>query len=294
VEILVNDRQIDFTLEDENTVCEVLEGLDTWLDGQGWVASAVRINGKTLDQEDGKRQINEIGRIEVEAVRSSDLPREHLTTLHRYLSLLVGALADGKDGAAREVLAEYPYIRKSLSAFLADMLGDVGSNQFNKLDPALASLADDPSPAGRTGDEVLELLNYTIQLIQSRLREMEDPRRELAAVMGLVMGMLPDVREVPVQLQTGEDSAAMQTVIRFTELTMKMLRILPAAPDLRALTVDDQPVDDHIQGLNEMLGELTEAFVANDTVLVGDLLEYEIVERIEALVTAVNRQMEGA
>lgn len=291
--ILVNDEPIDFTLEGESTFSEVMDGISKWLREEGFVASAIRLNGRAVSAGSGSAPLGDIDRIEVEAVRARDVPREVLSTMNKYLSLLVQALSQRDDSAAREVLAEYRFVRDSLEGFLVEILGEVGREHFGKLDAALASLADAPQPASDVDDAVLGLLDRTIMMCQSRLRELEDPQRELSAVMGLVAGMLDEVRDVPVQLQTGKDSTAMQTVVRFTELIMKMLRLLSAAPRVQDIRIDDVSMDDHIQGLNSVLGELQEAFTAEDSILVGDLLEYEIVDRIESLITAVHEQLEN-
>lgn len=301
MQIYINEEPIDFTLEGEQTLAEVLGGVYSWLQKEGFIPSAVRINGRAVDPSAdlSHQSVDDIQRIDVEVVRSADLPRELLTTIHRYLALVHRTLSSGRSAganssaapreAAREALAEYGFVRDSLRGFLTEIMGQAGGEHFERLDTALAALADRSDPAAAVDNETMEALQRTIALCKTRLSELENPERELGAVMGLVHGMLDDVRDVPVQLQTGKDPEAMQTVVRFTELTAKMLRLLPSMPNLRTLVVDEKPIDDHIQGLNEILGELTEAFAAEDAILIGDLLEYEIVERIESLIDAVNR-----
>lgn len=299
MEIFINDKPVDFRLEGETTFGGVFEALGAWLQKEGYICSAVRLNGHAVDpaEEPSETPVAEIERIDVDVVKIGDLPKELLTTLHQYLSLVARTLERPSDSteappnaAAREALAEYAYVRTSLEHFLMDILGEPGRAHFERLDTALAALADRPDPASAIDDATKEALEQTISLCEARRHELENPERELAAVMGLVHGMLDSVRDVPVQLQTGKNPEAMQTVVRFTELTAKMLRLLPTVPNLRTLVVDEAPVDEHIQGLNQILNELTEAFAAEDAILVGDLLEYEIVERIEALIGAVQNQ----
>lgn len=301
MQIYINEEPIDFTLEGERTFAEVLGEVYSWLQKEGFIPSAVRLDGRAVDPsaDQSQRPIDDIRRIDVEVVRSADLPRELLATVHRYLTLVHRTLSHDQSSAessndvvqeaAREALAEYRFVRDSLRGFLTDILGPSGGDHFERLDTALAALADRSDPVAAVDEETMAALQRTITLCTTRLSELEHPERELGAVMGLVHGMLDDVRDVPVQLQTGKDPEAMQTVVRFTELTAKMLRLLPSVPNLRTLEVGERPIDEHIQGLNEILGELTEAFAAEDAILVGDLLEYEIVERIESLIDAVNR-----
>ena len=282
MEIFINDKPVDFRLEGEKTFGGVFEALGAWLQKEGYICSAVRLNGHAVDpaEEPSEIPVAEIERIDVDVVKIGDLPKELLATLHQYLSLVARTLEQPSDStetppnaAAREALAEYAYVRTSLEHFLMDLLGEPGRAHFQRLDTALAALADRPDPASAVDDATREALEQTISLCEARRHELENPERELAAVMGLVHGMLDSVRDVPVQLQTGKNPQAMQTVVRFTELTAKMLRLLPTIPNLRTLVVDEVPVDEHIQGLNQILSELTEAFAAEDAILVGDLVE---------------------
>ena len=53
--------------------------------------------------------------------------------------------------------------------------------------------------------------------------------------------------------------------------------------------VRDQSLKDYLEDMNRVLEELTEAFNARDTVMLGDLLEYEISPRLEPLVAFLGR-----
>ena len=61
----------------------------------------------------------------------------------------------------------------------------------------------------------------------------------------------------------------MATIIHLTELLQSLLRAL-------SWTQGNTVVEELVGKLNSMLGELEEALKASDTVLIGDLLEYEI------------------
>lgn len=290
MKILINDEPVDFTLENERNLRDILGGIHAWLHESEYVASAIRLNGHAFSAGDPSEtaEISDIDTIEVEAVQAANMPAQLITTLHQYLSLLVATLASGR--AAVDTLGEFPYIRNALEQVLVEMLGEFGKEQFRILDTTVEELRTNPN-----GDstEAVELLNSAVVLCESRLRELNQPERELAATAGLLGSLMEDVRDVPIQLQTGKDAEAMGTVVRFTELTLKLLRLLPSASEIHGIEIDGQALDDHIQGLNGILEELSEAFLAEDTVLVGDILEYEIVVRIESLIAAVAQRMEA-
>jgi hypothetical protein len=82
----------------------------------------------------------------------------------------------------------------------------------------------------------------------------------------------------------------MDTMVRFSELSQSLVRlvasVLPDSADPgKQLTVGGMSLQDFYQELNGILDELLEAFDANDSVLIGDLMEYEVAPRLEQLRT---------
>jgi hypothetical protein len=82
--------------------------------------------------------------------------------------------------------------------------------------------------------------------------------------------------EVSVLLQTGKDKAAMDTIIGFTDTVHSVLALVPFLPP-------DPERGRLIADLTPVLRDLVAAFDAKDSVLIGDLLEYEVAPRITKL-----------
>ncbi len=96
---------------------------------------------------------------------------------------------------------------------------------------------------------------------------------------------IEEIGEVAVLLQTGKDRQAMETIIRFSELFQCLVRIFSSLK-LTAKNhsrIGGKSFDTFFTELNLMLEELLEAFNHQDSVLIGDLLEYEIAPRLEEL-----------
>jgi len=53
------------------------------------------------------------------------------------------------------------------------------------------------------------------------------------------------------------------------------------------ITVDNTPVNDYITEFGKALDELLDAYEKRDTVLIGDLAEYEMAPRLRGLYSAV-------
>jgi hypothetical protein len=73
----------------------------------------------------------------------------------------------------------------------------------------------------------------------------------------------------------------MDTIVRFSELSQTLVRLVASIfPDN-----SNEKLQAFYQDLNSVLSELLEAFAAKDSVLIGDLMEYEIAPRLEQLRT---------
>jgi hypothetical protein len=113
--------------------------------------------------------------------------------------------------------------------------------------------------------------------VRDRLQEIEHPEKEAAAAARLLAAAKPALENVPVLLQTGKDREAMQCILSFTELALKAIRILAYREEGR------EGSREFCREFNGILNELTAAFEVRDSVLIGDLFEYEIAPRTDRL-----------
>lgn len=102
---------------------------------------------------------------------------------------------------------------------------------------------------------------------------------------------VPRLRDVPVQLQTGKDLAVMETINGFSADLQSLYQVLPLIP-ITGLAPEGPDVDGvslaaYPSELTPLLSDLLGALKAKDTVLVGDLSEYELAPRIERLSAAL-------
>jgi hypothetical protein len=84
----------------------------------------------------------------------------------------------------------------------------------------------------------------------------------------------------------------MDSILKFIELSQKLIRLYPILKenglvDFTKGNIDGMSFGDFYGALNLVLNELSDAFAVEDSVLIGDLLEYEIAPRIEALLTGL-------
>ncbi|HSV91854.1 MAG TPA: hypothetical protein VLH81_02210, partial [Desulfobacterales bacterium] len=119
-------------------------------------------------------------------------------------------------------------------------------------------------------------------LLAEHVTRVADPSAAIAGSAAAVARLLPGLAGIAVQLQTGRDREAMAVV---TDLCDAVQRLLP----LVAFLPRDPGRERLVAELNTALRDLLAAFEAKDTVLIGDLAEYEVAPRLAGLLPLLGR-----
>ncbi|MDR3172598.1 MAG: hypothetical protein LBU17_13430 [Treponema sp.] len=272
MDISINGKPADITLETEKTLGDVLSGLEGWLEGSEHRISGLQIDGSPIDVD----ALTDVFTWEVANIKTVDI---------RILSWSELAL-DAFHHAQEElrVYGNAPFedhcrIRKAweeeaAAHFLAEQIPEIGEWIGKTLEGE-----------GFTSEEMGHL-------IDERIRELTDPAEELKALGSLVMEVAKRLEDLPLDIQTGKDSKAAETVHLFSHITEKLFRILHlltlAGLVLHDLSIDTLSMHDFIAGFGTSLKELVTAYEAKDVVLVGDLAEYELAPRLLKLYAAIS------
>jgi hypothetical protein len=128
-------------------------------------------------------------------------------------------------------------------------------------------------------------------LFEERLRELLDPAGEMSRTAQIVDDICARLADFPLDIQTGKDARASETVSIFSGVAEKIFRIYHALKiegfSVTEITVDNMPINDYITEFSKALKELLDAYEKRDTVLIGDLAEYEMAPRLRGLHAAV-------
>jgi hypothetical protein len=268
--IAINGKTTDITLEEEKTLGEVLAGLDAWLRDSGHRLSGLEVDGEKVDslslEDFFNREVAGIGTLNLSTSSWAALAVEALEDLY-------GKAEEFQDCPFGERAAlKQDWERSPGGCFLLEYMRD------------LYALADESFSGQGLGPRELQ------KIIRERLRELEDPRREIAASGPLVEAVAGRLGDLPLDIQTGKDGRAAETVQLFSSAAGKLLRLLGLlklegySPE--TLTVDGVPIFEYVGEFESTLKELAAAYEAKDAVLVGDLAEYELAPRLLKLYSA--------
>jgi hypothetical protein len=269
MEIRINGKPADIRVEQERNLGELLSGLEAWLRGTEFCLSGLKIDGRGIDtgamDAAFELPLDSIGVLEVETATRGELNLEALVFTAQSLEACQTARGEEREGIARD------WEQSPAASFLAARTPDL----YQALAKTFAGEGFSPAEAR--------------SLTEERIRELADPRGELRTMETLVDEAARRMEDLPLDIQTGKDRRAAETMSLFSTAAEKLIRL---AVSLRARgepvpDLDGAPDQTFMDDLNAALRELVAAYETKDAVLVGDIAEYELAPRLRSLYEAV-------
>lgn len=112
--------------------------------------------------------------------------------------------------------------------------------------------------------------------------------KQSAAEMKEVVELL---KNIPVEMQSGKDAQAKKNIIKLSDVmnafcsTVTWSSLFPEA--FGNIKIEDKTLSDFLAEMSPILKDFSEALENSDSVLLGDLSEYEICPRLESLSDAL-------
>ena len=289
MKISINEQAIDFTLENEQNLGEVMDGIHAWLGDSGYKVFSIDFDGTTVlpgsEETDQwkEKSIEQIQTLDITVLSATEQYGQDLHTLYQYISLLQRALSAGNRELIDDLKNELPYIVDNIDRVMGT------ENEYGRV---LEKLVQESGlREGELKPTLQQLQNYLHNLLiilQSRINEVTQPLTELRSTAESLKALVPQLMDVSVFLQTGKDKTAMNSIIEFTEISEKLIRLYRilqshGIADVASTQIEGQDFNSFYNELNEIFHELEDAFNSRDSVLIGDLLEYEVAPRTERL-----------
>ena len=276
MDILINGKAADITLDTEKTLGDVLTGIELWISPTG-----NRINGITLD---GKPILDNLAEVSPQAVREIKKLEIFVTPWRELAAEALISLLETCNRYGNAAFEDRPQIAAGWEKSAAA--------RFSKSDISdIAFLAERTLSGEGLSPGELSLL------IDERLREIYDPGRETLSARPLVEAIVQRMEELPLDIQTGKDQRAAETVQLFSRMGEKLFRIFflleseGLSPD--TFIIDSVPAQSFINDFNSALKELSAAYENRDIVLAGDIAEYELAPRLFKFFSALKELAES-
>jgi len=275
MEIRINGQAADITPENEKTIGEILASLDLWLTNMGHSISGLSIDGKAADTT----RLDEIFSMETGGVKTLDIFTSSAAQLTA--AALLNLLGD---------IDEFEELKfEDKSNFVNSWEQRAQTNFIKENMPELFSVYIDLFTSGGVSCQTLR------SITEERLREVSDPVGEFSKIEALVNEICARLVDLPLDIQTGKDGRAAQTIQIFSGITEKILRITRQLNAQGYLDKSDEKIFTKlINDFSGMLRELLDAYERRDSVLVGDLSEYEAAPKLQELFTSILKKSREA
>jgi hypothetical protein len=271
MKIKINGVDADIKPENEKTVGEILSALDAWLTDTGHRLSGLNIDGKTVNAQEMELFFSkDIETVDTIDIRTSSLPQLVAESLIRTMQDIEEFQKTGFDEKA-------DFSNKWKASPQGCLLAEQYPELFDWTTKAFSGEGCSP--------QVLHAL------FEERLRELQNPAEEMGRTAQVVDNICARLAEFPLDIQTGKDARAAETVNLFSGIAEKVFRIYHTLKiegfPIAEITVDNMPINTYITEFSKALKELLDAYERRDTVLIGDLAEYEMAPRLRSLHAAV-------
>lgn len=288
--LYINGERIDVTLENEKTALDVVMSLTRIFAEEDKIITGVTINNEFYSSDNDALAgipVEKIEKIELEVTDKQEVVE---TLLQKSREICASVAEDLRvNGYAhadqyREIMEwilEVVEIVQSLSPVemvesslirhtLLDLLQYFQSEEKNEGD--IAQLV-----------QVMQSLSRYFELLASKVVvPVRIEKEDLGKALDGLLEILPQIAE---SFQLGQDKLAfdkIHQVISVLESAVLYLR-----QNAGHFSTSEDEVENLAQGLNSLLSDIVSAFEKYDVVYLGDLLEYELPEKIEAYKTLV-------
>jgi len=269
MKININDQPLDFSLDNENVLGEVLSGLEQWLANTGHRIAKLSIDGQDISAS----MIEDVFSRKVDSIKLLNIQTNIIAELTT--ASLLSILND---------INEYKNLgSEEKTSFF---------NNWNETAQALYISTEIPDLYAYCVNTFLhgELHPQTLcTIIEEIQREVNDPVNELKNIEKILNDICGRLVDLPLDIQTGKDARAAQSIQVFSAITEKVFRIFRQLDTQGYLSVisGQKTLSQLITQFGNVLKELLEAYEKNDTVLVGDITEYEASPKIKELYYAI-------
>lgn len=314
MEIYINGENIPFELENEKNAWDVVAGINEFASNstpQLFITS-IFIDGKEYSYADDEGlaaiAIDDIGQLAVDTADLKGITLISIEQIEKYLTFVASVLAKSKwessftkvhqsiewmkDGV-EQIIGIYANQHRSLSLIKANF-----ASKYEELYGFFSTLSEDMFPLAEGKREAMVVVVAEIQSVLKQLKKIVSQtyikpendviHNNICEVTAMIDDIIPSLEKIPVLFQTGEDQKAMELIRALASVIEKSIGLFIVFKETLDLYLDDYvesagSFEDFFNTITELLKELMSAIENNDTVMMGDLVEYEFIPNLEEI-----------
>ena len=327
MKIFVNDKLLEFKLEEENNLYEVVDAVKKWGESNNLYVKEILFDDQTFyaNQEEFKEMaLDVIDDIYFYLITPQELALSSLVDCLAFFQNLTknsdGELYNSAVGLLELFQWVYNILSKSKIILGLDFNQDLGNTSVNKeliklnnfIGQFTEFVKNNPS-SGSTQKFVEDNINFSawenlvsgvILNAQEKSNKTEDAnlsREELENKLKArkieIPELLSKIELITDKLHAGKDADGMMLLENISNSLTAIIQDLQTVEHSGVvrysdLSLDDGTVSDQLISLTDILTQIVDSFKNNDIVLLCDLLEYELAPKLEILSEIISLVLE--
>jgi hypothetical protein len=314
MEIYINNEQIPFELENEENCLDVINAIEEFAQSSKpkQFITNIYINDEEVSfaDEEGlrSRSLDQVERLEVSTADIQGITLLSIYQIEKFLGILAGIFADETWDDSLENLAEsMSWMRDGVQQVVTifgngnDFLSReqmLFSTSFDHLEHRIIELTSGSveynqvirEECSRKTDKLIEIIAEIKDKISTIFTEPgnESMLQTINTLITDIDTLIPRLSNVPFLFQSGEDKESMAVIQDLTMLLENSIKIFSHFKDNFTINMDKETVkevsfEEFFQTMTDHLKELMDSIENNDSVMIGDLLEYEFVPNLEEI-----------
>ncbi|MCK4803601.1 MAG: hypothetical protein KAT88_03560 [Spirochaetes bacterium] len=312
MEILINEEKIEFELETEKNVGEIIKGLESWIVENDNVIESISIDSVTVPFDyncsEFSRSISLVKELKVITLTQIELAVNTIVSLGEYIIRILSEYDDSDSLTYYDSILEG---MKLIYSGIVDSLRILNVNSIVIVNRKGITLKDvllemnefiliyekkyiDPEGIKKLKDLLKNMLYFIAivfkwAVIKNILFFKDWDKTKTSSFLGEIFQDLSYVCSSSFQkfdsiskdLQIGRDRKALGDLCYITELLDEVISILKITKimytiDFKSMLISDKSIDDLFYEITDRLKSVESAFKNGDMITVGDVLEYEI------------------
>ncbi len=319
MELQINSQPIQFEIEHERTVAEVMASVANWAKERSLIFTEAWIDDKNYPVDDiPDITLDRVSTINCVLQSNADIILSTMQEAMEYCAKII-AFIDETSGSGnhdasmiselrsgiewvKEVMekvrsllgidpAELKY-RDSSAAQIMGALGELTAKLAATGDAAaLEKVLGESAPLFESVQVIFRQMALSIEMRDMILASIESPDvlyRSLMEITEVLPEQLKLLETIAISYQSGKDNLGSQHIQVFVDFIYKYLRtcyqVVPVFGIKAAeVVIDGISLEEKNQSINSLLGEILNALETNDIISLADILEYEMRPLLENL-----------
>ncbi len=328
MELQINGQPIQFEIEHERTVPEIMASVANWAQERSLIFTEAWIDDKNYLVDDiPDIPLNQVAIINCMLQSNADIILSTIQEAMEYCAKIIAfmnetsgsgnydasRISELKNGIewvsevmekVRSLLGIDPAGLKHRDSTAVQIMGSLGELAARLADvngtSAFGKLFSESAPLFESVRDIFRQMALSIEMRDMILASIESPDvlyRSLVEITEVLPEQLKLLETIAIAYQSGKDNLGSQHIQVFVDFIYKYLRtcyqIVPVFGMKSAeVIVDGVSLEEKNQSINSLLGEILNALETNDIISVSDILEYEMRPLLENLARYCEEMMQ--